>query len=541
MRIARVERRFTPTADGRAAEAAGGMVASAFPEATQAGVELLAQGGNAIDAACAVGLALGVCEPQASGLGGQTLGLVHFDGRVFAVDGSSRAPSRAVLDATPVDDRRTGHRATTVPSTPATYAWLNRRYGRVSWSDVLQPAIRIAREGYAITELQSRLQARARDAFLAAPGGAGARYFLRAGGAPYEPGERFTQPDLASALQYLSLHGVEAFYTGDIGARIHDDMVAHDGLLRADDLALIPWPVERPALRRRYRGYLIASMPPPGAGQTLLLVMMMLQRLQSRFLTAEALPRFHFMAETFRKAFLQRLDRPYDPNTYHQMPTKTMLSRSFARRLANSIADEMDATLPLEDYPGEQLADTTHFSVMDAEGNVVAMTQSIELVYGAKAACDGIGFLYNNYLMAFETEDPRHPYYLRPNAVPWSSAAPSIVYRRRQPLVAAGSPGSERIFSSVAQFLVHLIDGSRDIGDAVAAPRFHTSTGGQVSLEAGRYPPELADYLAGLGYQVDEREPFYLGCVQAVLRRQTGPGFQGAADPRRDGAAAGPP
>jgi gamma-glutamyltranspeptidase/glutathione hydrolase len=152
------------------------------------------------------------------------------------------------------------------------------------------------------------------------------------------------------------------------------------------------------------------------------------------------------------------------------------------------------------------------------------MTQSIELAYGCKAAADGLGFLYNNYMLAFELKNPAHPYYLRPNAIPWSSAAPTIVFRHKEPWLAAGSPGSERIFSAVTQFLVNVLDGSAPIDQATDEPRIHCSIGGKLHYEVGRMEPYA----------------FYLGCVQAVLRRQTGSGFQGASDPRRDGTAAGP-
>jgi gamma-glutamyltranspeptidase/glutathione hydrolase len=281
-------------------------------------------------------------------------------------------------------------------------------------------------------------------------------------------------------------------------------------------------------------------MPPPGAGRTLLLVLMILNSLESRFLRRRTPTRYHFFAEAFRKAFIQRLDRPFDPATYPQIREKTMLSRAFARELALTIADSIDADLPLRDPVGSEAGETTHFSVMDAAGNVVSMTQSIELAYGSKAAADGLGFLYNNYMLALELENPAHPYYLRPNAVPWSSVAPTIVFRKKRPWLALGSPGSERIFSTLGQFLVGIVDASNSIADAMREPRFHCSIGGTLNLEHERFDPEVIAHLRRLGYKIRKREPyaFYLGCVQAVLKRQTGPGFQAVADLRRDGTAA---
>jgi gamma-glutamyltranspeptidase/glutathione hydrolase len=544
---------FSPV-DQCAATAEGGVVSSAFPDATAAGVEILELGGNAADAACAVGLALGVCEPQASGLGGQCMGILHVDGESIALDGSSRVPSLAHIEHYgDKAERKIGYRATTVPSTVASYGWLSEHYGSLPWHVVVEPAARIAREGYEITTLQNRIQARELGRFEAVPTRSGARYFLKEGVAAYDVGDVFRQPDLANTLEELSRRGAESFYTGEIAAQIDADMRANDGFLRADDLALTPWPIERRPLKRRYRRVTIHTMPPPGAGRILLLVMMMLEAVPSEFLAdTDNAERYHFFAETFRKAFLQRLDRPYDPNTYSQVRQKTLLSRRFAHELSTSIAGVIDPTLPLEDLRDieddiddlplvSDRGETTHFSIMDAAGGVVSMTQSIELTYGSKAAADGLGFLYNNYMLALEADSPAHPYYLRPNAVPWSTASPAIVFRKGVPWIALGSPGSARIFSSVAQVLSHIVDGSRPLDVAVGAPRLHCSVGGKVSLEAGRMPPQVIEHLAETGYRIDERSDwsFYLGCVQATLRRSDGRGFQAAADPRRDGTAAG--
>ena len=541
MSAGRVERSLQPTDDGKSAVASGGIVSSAFPDATAAGVDILAQGGNAIDAACAVAFALSVCEPQASGLGGQAVGIVHFEGRTFAVDGSSRVPSLGHRSNVRKRQRRTGYKAPTVPSLPAVYGWLHRSRGLLPWADVLAPAIRIAREGYRITQLQRDLQRREVKTFLRVPSRSGARYFLRDGRKAYRAGDLFRQPDLANLLEIIARRGVEAFYTGDVAAQIDADMRANGGLIRADDLARIPWPIERRPLRRRYRNLLLASVPPPAAGRTLLLVMMMLNHLSSQLLAGRTPNRYHFLAETFRKAFLQRRDRPFDPNTYPQMQDKLMLKRAFAGELVSTISEGVDPLLPT-DGPPDIAADTTHFSVMDAAGNVASMTQSIELVYGSKAAAEGLGFLYNDYMLALEPDISAHPYYLRPGAVPWSTATPAIVFRRGEPWLALGSPGSERIFSAVSQFLVDVVDRSSSIYDAMHEPRFHCSVGGTISLEYDRFDPGVTEHLRALGYEIDAREPFafYLGSIQAVLKRQTGPGFQGVADVRRDGTTAGP-
>lgn len=540
MRIEQIEGSFQPTPDGKAAAADNGMVATAFPEATQAGIEMLQKGGNAVDAACAAALAVGVCEPSASGIGGQSMVILHHRGQTTTIDGSTRVPSLAHIDRFEKGERFVGYRATTVPSTVAVMGYLNFRYGQLDWPTVLEPAIRIATDGYAITKLQHALQDRELARFLRVPSRSGARYFLKNGTAPYGEGEVFRQPDLARTLQHIAEHGARSFYTGTIAKQIDEDMRAHDGFLRADDLALIPWPIERPPLKRRYRDVSVLTCPPPAAGRTLLLVLLMLSHLPSRFIRGGSKESYHFIAETFRKAFLQRRGRPFDPNTYPQVPDKKMLSQKFAKEQARSIHADIDPGLPLIDPPSDG-GDTTHLSVMDNEGNAVGITQSVELVYGSKAAAEGLGFLYNNYMNALETDNPAHPFYLRPNAIPWTSVAPAIIFHRDQPWMVVGSPGSERIFSTVSQFLMHLIDGRASMLDAMLRPRFHCSIGGTISLEADRFDPALVQHLADTGYKIDRREPyaFYLGAIHAVLKCQTQKGFQGVAELRRDGSAGG--
>nr|WP_243436249.1 gamma-glutamyltransferase [Acanthopleuribacter pedis] len=514
------------------------MVASAHPAATNAGVAVLAKGGNAVDAAVATAFALSVCEPQASGLGGQSIGMVHINGETYGLDGSSRVPEGATLAAMAQGDRKHGYRATTVPSTPAFLGYLHFREGRLSWRDVLEPAIQLARDGYAITALQHRLQHRELKTMLAQPGRRGAHYFLH-NDLPIPEGQMFCQPDLAGLLESLADHGVKSFYRGAVAARIDADMRANGGFLTAADLARIPWPVIRKPIHRNYRGLQVVTMPPPAAGRVLLLVLMMLNHFPSRMFRKMDAHTFHLLAELFRKAMIQRRERPYDPDTYPLIQNK--LSRKAARAMAQSIREDIDPSLPMVDPPNES-GDTTHLSVMDAEGGAVGITQSIERVYGAQVACEGLGFLYNNYLMALETQDPKHPYFLKPGAVPWSTVAPTLLFHKERPWMVVGSPGSERIFSAISQFLLRTLDGKQGMGAALAAPRLHCSVGGKVSLEADRFDPDVISYLEKKGYKIDRREPyaFYLGAVHATVRCVSGKGFQGVAEVRRDGTAAGP-
>jgi len=523
------------------AKAPKGMVASAFPEATLAGVEMLQKGGNAVDAACAAALALGVCEPQSSGLGGQSSCILHFRGKTVALDGSSRVPSLAHISKFRKGERSKGYRAATVPTTVAVVGYLNFKYGKLEWKDICQPAMRIASEGYRITELQHRLQKRELDNFLKIPSKSGAKYFLKNGNEPYQPGDLFIQPDLANTLLYLAEHGPRSFYQGIIAKRIDDDMQANKGFLRADDLALMPWPVERRILKRSYRTVSIVTAPPPAAGRTLLLVMLMLRQLPIKVIRSESPQFYHFFSETLRKAFLFRTQRPFDPNTFLQISDKEMINREFAKEQAKTIRDRIDPSLPLVDPQDEGDGETTHLSAMDSEGNAIGITQSIELSYGSRTAAEGLGFLYNNYIRALDVSDPSHPHYLRPNSTPWTSVAPSIIFHKDSPWIVTGSPGSERIYSTIAQFLNHILDKGESMDRAIERPRLHCSLGGKVSIEAGRFDPEIVSYLEGMGYQIERKSDydFYFGAIHSVMRCLTREEFQGAAEVRRDGTAGG--
>lgn len=541
MDIKKIESSFKPTSNKKCTVAKRGMVASAFPDATKAGVEMLKKGGNAIDAACATALALGVCEPQASGLGGQSMAVVHLNGKPFAVDGSSRSPSLAHSSKYIKKKKRLlGYRATTIPSTISLIGFLHERFGRLEWSKIVAPSIRIAKKGYHITQLQHNLQTRELNNFLSVKSKSGAKYFLKDGLVPYNVGDIFIQTDLAETLTAISEYGYRIFYHGEIGKKIVEDMKNNNGLIQAEDLAYIPEPIIRKPISRKYRHLSVVTIPPPAAGRTLLLTLMMLNHLPSKFLRSSKPSSYHFVAETFRKAFLHRIQRPFNPHTYDQIQDKLHLQRSFAKQMADSIHNSMDATLPMidPDFGGE---DTTHLSVMDNEGNAVGITQSIELAYGSKAAAEGLGFLYNNYMSAFEFTNPNHPYYVRPNAIPWTSVSPTLVFNDSKLWMVLGSPGSQRIFSTITQFLSRIVDGNLPMSDAIERPRFHCSIGGTVSIEQDGFRNEIVEFLKEMGYEISikERYSFYHGAIHAVMKLQTQDGFQGVAEVRRDGTAEG--
>jgi gamma-glutamyltranspeptidase/glutathione hydrolase len=511
----------------RVAVSPHGMVSTAHYRATDAGVQLLAEGGNAIDAAVAAAFSLGVCEPAASGLGGQTMMLIYIarTRKKIALDGSSRAPHRAVPNTISPQERRRGYRAATVPSTPAVLAYALRTYGSVPLARVLEPGIELADDGYRVSPLQRALVRRERR-FLkrdtAAP------LYLLDGKKSPPVNHTFRQPELARTLRRLAERGIEEFYVGEIARQIESDMRQRLGLIYRDDLAQIPWPIERRPVTGRFGALRLFTMPPPGAGRTLIEMLNILSHFPPRRYDADTPVGAQLLAEVVRRAFLDRRDRPFDPAFFAQVDERRMLDPEYARRAARQIRRRVRSH-----------GETTHVSVMDRFGNVVALTQSIENVFGACVAHPELGFLYNNYMNAFEYDDISHPYYMRPNAVPWASVAPTIIFRGRKPWMAIGSPGSERITPSILQVLLRRL-GGEPLFDSVDAPRLHCSLKGKVSLEAGRMGDEIPDHFERRGYEVDRREPysFYMGCIQVV--ESDGKVFRGVADPRRDGSASGP-
>jgi gamma-glutamyltranspeptidase/glutathione hydrolase len=542
MNLNTIEAGFQPTNDGRCATGSRGMIATQSAQATEAGRALLEAGGNAIDAAVAAAFALGVTEPQASGLGGQTMMLLAREEGVIAIDGSSRAPSLAHTSAIYKRDRSVGYRATTVPSTPATLAYVHRCYGRLPWKAVLEPAIAYADDGYAITQLQQRLLARERKHFKQVDSQSGLNRFFK-NGEPYHKSEIFKQPELAEVLRRLADRGVEEFYRGTIAKEIDADMRQNGGLLRYDDLALIPYPIEREPLVKPFRGLDVYTMPPPGSGRTLLFTLVMTDMIPLDQRIEDEATRYLLFIRILRKALLERSDRPFDPNFFPQIADDAdMLDPVYSRECLAAILKDVDRSiLPFIPSEDELSGETTHLSVIDETGMAVSLTQSIERVYGSKAVAGGLGFLYNNYLYDFDYNLPEHPFYMRPNAVPWATVSPTVVFHDGQIWMAVGSPGSERVISTLALFLQRVADYGMSIDEAMRAPRIHCSLGGRVSLEVGRFAESLSPFFELKGFRIDPREDysFYLGCIQAVLRRHDGEGFQGVADVRRDGTAMG--
>ena len=527
-------RRERPTAGRQGLE---GGVATAAPEATEAALEILRFGGNAVDAAVAAAWALSVCEPSGSGLGGQTTMLFYRgEGDLRVIDGHSSAPAAVSLETVSPQQQRVGHRACTVPSTPATLAYAQRKYGVLTRERVLAPAIRIAEKGYPISRLQHRQARWVAASLRLSPATSG--LFL-GDGMPLPVGHVFRQPCLAETLRRLAGHGVEDFYRGRMAEAIAEDMRLHDGLLDEQDLAACALPVEREPIFVSYRGFHVASVPPPGGGLQVLLALKILERLLPSNVIPGSEDWYEAVARATYASFRDRENLPLRPADFTAEIRRWFFDEERLREAAAELPD-LVSTGP-ERASAETAGETTHLTAADGAGNIVALTQSIQSVFGAKVANPRLGFLYNNYLRSCRRGP--HVNGLAGNCLPQSNAAPTLVFRDtprgRIPCLALGAAGSRRITSSIVQVISSVIDRGLTAMDAVAAPRIHALLSRKIWIEEAAAGPRLLDRLSQdfRRIKVKPSRSYKMGSVQALQWSPTGT-VLGAADPRRDGSVA---
>ena len=531
------------------------MVSTGSLEATRAGVQILEEGGNAVDAAVAVGFALGAADPGGSGLGGMSYLLIHLEnGRNVAVDGTAPAPlavDGARLRELAATGEISGMAWSAVPTTPAALVHALERYGTMELPRVLAPAIAIAERGFRLnahhlTWIRDYLEPLRASDYL--------RFLvLRNGLEPGGVGERVCNPDLVSTLRLLAAAGVDAFYRGPISRAIEDDMVHRGGFVRRADLATVRIRELEP-VRTLYRGVEVVSFPPPGGGGTVVETLNILSAFPSSLLAGTSVRRLHVLLEAFRiaQADDRRLAPP--PGALFGASALRHLTPAFGRRRAALILpDRILDVANLETQPDfNRLGDhTTHASVADNLGNVVALTQTLGRQYGAKVATPGLGFPYNSLLESFDLEHPDAPTAPRPRALYSTDMAPTILLSKDVFVAALGSAGSERVPECVAQVISNLVDGGLPVDDAVTAPR--VLWGGTEPFKAyleiaAPWTEADADSLEEMGYADIYRLRFpprmidltFFGGVHAVARDTSWGGFLGVGDPRRLGVAAGP-
>ncbi len=541
---------------GRQAVHAGRfMIVAAHPLAARAGYEVLKSGGNAVDAAIAALLALNVVEPQSSGIGGGGFALVYSaaEGQLTAWDGRETAPAAAKAERflTPqgrpmsfAEAIRSG-RSVGVPGLVRLFEALHGRHGRMPLAQLFEPAIRLAEEGFEISPRLARLIAQ--DALLRASPSARAHFF-HPDGTPKASGERLRNPELAQVLRRVAAEGAAAFYSGEIARDVVAAVAAQPvpGDLTLEDMEGYR-AVERAPICFDYRRERVCGMPPPSSGGvTVAMILGLLERFPMGRLRPASAEAVHLFAEAGRLAYADRDRYIADPEFVPQ-PLAQLLDRDYLRRRSRLISTErsMGAAQPgtlasvpprAEDTTSE-LPSTTHLSVVDAEGNAVALTASIEAPFGSRILVRG--FLLNNQLTDF-ARGPRAASAKAANRVeggkrPRSSMAPTMVFDGRERLrLVIGSPGGPQIINFVAKTLVGVIDWKLDVQDAVALPNFGSRNRG-TELERGSKLEALAPELRARGHDV-ELIDMPSGLHGIAITPQ---GLVGGADPRREGVALG--
>jgi len=523
------------------------MVVTAQPLATQVGLDILKQGGNAIDAAVAVGFALEVVLPDAGNIGGGGF-IVHRTaaGEVHTLDYREMAPSGASRDmyvdsaGNVTEKSLIGHLAAGVPGSVAGMHEAWKKYGSLPWATLIAPAIRLA-EGHVIDSARSQSIGWERDVFMRFP--ASRAQFLMNDSAP-PPGTMWRQPDLARTLRLIADSGPDVFYRGQIADLIVSEMQRGGGLITKEDLARYQakW---RTPVQLSYRGYTIYSMPPPSSGGVTM------GELLNILEGYDSLPRFgtpayvHLVAEAMRRAFIDRNRYLGDPD-FVQMPLDRLLSKEYAATLRAQIDLQHATPTPPTTTEGSEAMHTTHYSIVDANGNAVAVTTTLNGGFGSGVTVTGAGFLLNNEMDDF-TSAPGKPNMfglvqgeanaIVPGKRMLSAMTPSIVLNPTGELyMVLGTPGGPTIITTVSQVLLNVIDQKMSLADAVAAPRFHhQALPDIIRSERGGLSDATIQTLEAMGHAVDRRGGS--GTVAAI--QKTAGGWVGVIDPRSAGGALG--
>jgi gamma-glutamyltranspeptidase / glutathione hydrolase len=534
------------------AHGVGGMVVTAQHEASQAGLDILKAGGNAIDAAVAVGYALAVVDPCCGNIGGGGFMLIHRAGGddVF-VNFRETAPAAATPDmyldtaGNPVREASLyGYHAVAVPGTVRGLDLALSRYGRLKREQVMAPAITLARDGFILGEPDAAILAR--DAKRLAADPEAARIFLHSDGTPYKASERLRQPDLAATLEKIAAQGPDGFYRGPIAAALAAASSAHNGLISEADLAGFT-ATELSPLICAYRGYRIVSSPPPSSGGTTLCEILGVLSGWEMGGTGVQSPRaVHLTVEAMRRAFFDRNSVLGDPD-FVANPIAHLLSADYAATIRAGIdPDKASGSAAVGSVPASaEKPQTTHYSVVDGEGNAVAVTYTLNGNFGASVVAPGTGVLLNNEMDDFAVKPGTANMFglvqgdanaIVPRKRPLSSMAPTIVEKDGRPVFVLGSPGGPRIITAVLETLINLVDFGMTPEQAVSAPRFHHQyLPDTVFYERDGLRPETLSALAAMGYNVKEQAPW--GAVELIAISPDGH-LVGVNDPRRPAGAA---
>jgi len=534
---------------GRDATSTKAMATASKYEVSQVGAEIMAKGGNAVDAAVAMGFALGVCEPFTSGLGGGGLATIHTaEGENFFIDFREVAPAAATLDLY-VDasgenngNTKEGGLASGVPGEVAGLLYLLEHHGTMSREEVMEPAIRIANEGFTVSAYCANAISDAYEKTQKFP--EMSKVYLDENGLPWEEGSVITNPDLGKALQLIADQGADAFYKGEIGEAMVATLAKYDGVMTMDDLAGYEVHELEP-VTGDYRGYTVISSPPPSSGGTHLIeILNILENFDVASMEVNSAEYVHLFAETFKLAFADRAKYMADTN-FVTVPLGGLTSQAYADKRAQDIDLNvaMEQAAPDDPSPYEH-TDTTHFSVADVDGNCVAITKTINYYFGSGVMVDGYGFMMNNQMDDFST-DPESVNKIEPGKKPLSSMSPTVVLKPDgSPFLVLGTPGGSRIFSGVAEVISRVIDSKMDLHTAISVPKiWNCSNKNNLQYEEAlkgyeqyALTDETVAKLTEMGH--GELKTTRSGAFQCIMFMDDGT-LYGTADPRQDGKAVG--
>ncbi len=536
---------------GRDATAKTAMATASKYEVSQVGAEIMQKGGNAVDAAVAMGFALGVCEPFTSGLGGGGLATIHTaDGENFFIDFREVAPAAATLDLyLDAEGKSNGNTvkgglASGVPGEVAGMLYLLENYGsgKLTRQQIMEPAIRIATEGFTVSRYCANAISDAYDKAVEFP--EMQSVYWNELGLPYEEGDVIANPDLAKALQKIADEGKDGFYKGEIAQAVVDTNKKYGGVMTMEDLANYDVMVHEP-VTGTYRGYQIISSPPPSSGGTHLIeILNILENFDVSSMKVNSPEYVHLLAETFKLSYADRARYMAD-TAFADVPLKGLTNKEYAKTRA-ALIDLKEAKEPVDfgDPTLFEHTDTTHYSVADAQGNCVAITKTINYYFGSGVMVGGYGFMMNNQMDDFST-DPESVNRVEPGKKPLSSMSPTVVLNEDgSPFMVLGTPGGARIFASVAQIITRVIDSGIPLHDAISIPKIWNN-GPQNNLQYETPLKGYEDYavteetvkaLEEMGH--GEIKTAASGAVQAIQFMPDG-SLYGTADPRQDGKAVG--
>ena len=530
-----------------------GMVASEQGLATQVGLDILKQGGNAIDAAVAVGFALAVVLPNAGNIGGGGFMVLHDDktGKDVAIDFREIAPAKASRDmyldnqGNVIDGKSLfTHDASGVPGTVAGMEYALKKWGTMPLSKVLEPAIKLADKGFIVSDVLAQTLKEEKST-LGKWSASKAIFFKN--GEPLKSGDLLVQKDLAKSLRLIAKQGAKAFYQGEIATKIAKEMQSQGGTMTLEDLKAYKV-VERQPIIGDYRGYKVVTMPPPSSGGVHLIeILNMLEHYPIKEDGVNSAKNIHHMAESMKLAYADRSEYLGDPD-FVKIPVTGLTSKAYANERVKTI-DDNKATLSSTIKPGKpqpyESDQTTHFSVMDKAGNAVAVTYTLNLNFGSGIVAEGTGILLNNEMDDFSVK-PGVPNAFglvggTANAIeakkrPLSSMTPTIVMKNNKPWLVTGSPGGARIITTVLQSVVNTIDHEMNPAEAIITPRVHHQwLPDELRVEEG-ISPDTIKLLQDKGHKVVTKAP--MGRIQIIQADDSG--FYGYSDPRNpDGKTLG--